>query len=292
MNQTEQPLKKNHRRTDLMQQLISENCDEIQKQVLSYVEKHHLQDGLKKIAIIIPAYNEEQALAAVLKDAPQKINSTDLIYLVIDDGSSDQTAAIAESFSHVITLKKSQNMGLGHSIATGLKCAATMGCQYAVTLDADGQHQFKDLATVVTPLLKNEADLVIGSRMLGATTMDDAMRLRGVRIFSRLISFLAGHTLTDCSSGYRGYRLSEVKKLAPTENRHYTPEAYFRAIFGKLRITEVPITILERQQGETKQGSNLRYGLRYCKSIFLAFGITRFAFCGKNNFLKFGEMKV
>lgn len=214
------------------------------------------------IAVVIPAYNESANLRRVLPNRPLAIQNQLVDYIVVDDGSTDDTCTVSKSAGCMV-VRKGVNVGLGHTVATGLLCAARRGYSFAITLDADGQHRFEDLPELLSPLLKGEADLVIGSRILGKATMADQVRISGVRLFSWLISLLSQRTITDCSSGFRGYNLQHVEQLIASDPRHYTPEGIFRAGRKGLRICEVPVTITDRLEGTTKQGANWRYGLRY-----------------------------
>ncbi len=251
-------------------QMVKSNLGRVgEKAVADFLSKNKIPVHQNDVAVIIPAYNEAINIGKFLSNRPSKSEDSGLQYFVVNDGSTDGTAKIAGS-SGCHLIKKDTNTGLGNTIATGLVCAARLGYKIAVTMDSDGQHQYKDLKHIIQPLKSKQADLVIGSRFMGSTTMKDWVRLFGVKVYSLFVTILSGRRITDCSSGYRGYNLEKIDLLMPQENRHYTPEGTFRAFKEQLTVLEVPVTITERIGGESKQGTNFRYGARYLKAIFSA----------------------
>lgn len=165
-----------------------------------------------KLAILIPAFNEEQTIAKVIKTIPKKIAG---IYekkiFVIDDGSTDQTGLIvkkngAEVLTHLI------NQGVGAATITGLEAAKIYGADIAVTLDGDGQHDPKEIEKIVTLILKKKYDVVIGSRLIDRQKMP-AYKAFGNFLMNWMTYALYGLWVRDSQSGYKGFSKKAVKKL-------------------------------------------------------------------------------
>jgi glycosyltransferase involved in cell wall biosynthesis len=141
------------------------------------------------------------------------------------------------------------------------------GAKYIVTMDADGQHLPEEIEVLVTELLKNNLDIVIGSRVLGKREKDNMLRWVGVNFFNFVINLLAGTRITDCSSGFRVFRMESLKNILLVQDQFHTAELIIDAAKKGLRIGEAPVTILRRYSGESKKGRNLSYGLNFSKTI-------------------------
>ncbi|HND31468.1 MAG TPA: glycosyltransferase family 2 protein [Myxococcota bacterium] len=221
------------------------------------------------IVLIMPALNEAENLAEVLPGAPKDYGGQSILVVLVDDGSEDETAAVARRHGALV-LKTPINVGGGHALQVGFLAAKRLGATIVVTMDADGQHRFADLPQLLDPILKDQADMVIGSRHLGESVGHEAVRALGLRLFNLLISFLTGRTITDCSSGYRAFRLAPLLKLPLVQDRHHTAETILLAARAGLRLIEAPITILPRYSGESKKGTNWRYGLRFARTVLVS----------------------
>jgi len=125
---------------------------------------------------------------------------------------------------------------------------------------------------VMKPLLDGRADVVVGSRRLGQSVGHERFRSLGLDLFNFLVSFLTGRRITDCSSGYRGFELKPLLKLRLVQDRHHTAELLIEAARRGLRIEEVPVTILPRVHGESKKGTNWRYGFRFARTVLSSWG--------------------
>lgn len=222
--------------------------------------------GPVDIAIVMPAFDEADNLPDVLARAPTEIEGHRVRVLVVDDGSADDTAAVAERHG-AIAVRSPINAGGGHALQVGFMAARRLGARWVVTMDADGQHRFEDLPVVMRPLLDGTADVVVGSRNLGESVGHEAFRALGLRVFNAVLSLLTGRRITDCSSGYRGFDRAGIERLRLVQRRHHTAELIIEATRRGLRLVEVPITILPRVHGESKKGTNWLYGARFARTV-------------------------
>lgn len=222
--------------------------------------------GPVAIAIVMPAFEEAENLPGVLACAPTAIDGHPVRVIVVDDGSGDDTAVVAEAHG-AIAVRSPLNAGGGHALQVGFWAAKRLGARWIVTMDADGQHRFEDLPVVMAPLLAGRAEVVVGSRHLGESVGHEAFRALGLRVFNAILSVLLGKRVTDCSSGYRGFDRAALERLRLVQRRHHTAELLIEATRRGLRIVEVPITILPRVFGESKKGTNWLYGFRFARTI-------------------------
>jgi glycosyltransferase involved in cell wall biosynthesis len=222
--------------------------------------------NLKPIMVLIPAYNEAQNLSYLLPKIPAKIKETELGVLVVDDGSEDETSQIVSELDQFVVTNPI-NRGGGAALRLGYDILKNSDTAICVTMDADGQHRPEDIEELVRPILDDEFDVVIGSRILGSREKDDLVRITGVHIFSMIISSLLGKKITDPSSGFRAFRMDKIKSIDLYEDQYHTSELIIEAVKKGLRVKEVPITILKRQFGKSKKGRDLTYGFHFAKTI-------------------------
>lgn len=218
------------------------------------------------ICIIICALDEADNLGQLLPRIPRTIEGMAADVLVVDDGSSDGTGRIARSHGCLVA-RNSVNRGQGAALRVGYLIAKARGAQFVVTMDADNQHRPEDLPVMLAPLINRHADFVIGSRQLGGADAASALRAAGVVLFSRLISLLSARPITDCSSGFRAFRMSSLPTLELREDQYQTSEVIIEAAKKGLRIVEVPIHITVRMHGESRKGHNFRYGFFFMKAM-------------------------
>jgi glycosyltransferase involved in cell wall biosynthesis len=218
------------------------------------------------VVVVIAALDEEGGIAGVLRDIPAEACGLRIDTLVVDDGSTDRTAEICEAAGvHVARLER--NLGHGVALRVGYQLAREHGARYIVTLDGDGQWDPVELPRVLEPLARDEADLVIGSRVLGRTETEDAFRQAGVHVFAALVRLLTGVEVTDTSSGYRAMRAEVTATVPQRQVQYQTSELLIGAIYHGYRIAERPIVMRKRAAGESKKGHNLLYGARYARVI-------------------------
>jgi hypothetical protein len=220
---------------------------------------------LPEVAIVIPAYNEEDSIAEVLTDLPETVAGKGVGTVVVCDGCTDRTAERARAAGADVVLELPVNQGGGAAIRVGYNYAARAGAQVVVTMDADGQHRPEDLPRLVEPVLLGEADLVIGSRRLGSFEEVSRLRSVGLGFFNALLNLLLATHLTDCSSGYRAFSVMRLPRLTTTESQYHTAETIMQVHRLGLRIAEVPVTVRRRLAGESKKGHDFVYGYRFAR---------------------------
>ena len=225
-----------------------------------------LKDEIQRIMGVIPALNEAENLDHLLKLMPKEINGIGVGVLVVDDGSEDRTKDIAAKYGCMV-VSNPINRGGGAALRLGYDILKKAGGDICVTMDADGQHQPEEIPNLVAPLLEDDADFVIGSRVLGKREKDSLLRLAGVYTFGWLISVLLGKKITDPSSGFRAFKMDSTRKINLLEDQYHTSELIIEAIKKDLRLKEVPVTILKRKYGKSKKGRDWIYGFHFAKTI-------------------------
>jgi len=225
-----------------------------------------IQEKIKPVMVVIPAYNEADNLKELLPKIPSKIEETDIGILVVDDGSDDEIVEVVREQGHLV-VSNLINRGGGAALRLGYDILKKSEGGICVTMDADGQHHPEEIEKLVLPILNDQYDFVIGSRILGHREKDGLFRIAGVYFFGVLISFLLGKKITDPSSGFRAFKMDAMESIRLYEDQYHTSELIIEAIKKGLRIGEVPITILKRRYGKSKKGKDWIYGFHFAKII-------------------------
>jgi glycosyltransferase involved in cell wall biosynthesis len=212
----------------------------------------------QKVLVAIPAWNEENTIADVLREI--KVLYPDFDVLVVNDGSDDATASIAEEVGAKV-VSHNGNLGYTAAIQTGRVCALEGGYDFLVFIDADGQHRVSDIGRILDPLIRGDADQVRGSRELGKYEWKEPLHLKIPRwICSMLVSLRLRKVVTDATSGFKGenraitlcfkqiYEASKKLHLSNTNDI----EEHLLAHKKGFRLMEVPTTMRRRSSGETK----------------------------------------
>ena len=221
---------------------------------------------LGPLAVVIAAYDEQDAIGGVLSEIPSTIEATPVSVVVVDDGSTDATAEVARTHGARV-VEPGVNRGQGAALRLGYRVARACGARWIATLDADGQYDPAELRTVVLPLLRDEADFVTGSRRLGREETSDVVRRAGVRFYAWLVSTLTRQRITDTSFGLRAMRAEVTETVLLSQPQYQSSELLIGALAHGFRVVEVPTTMRERAAGASKKGHNLLYGLRYGRVV-------------------------
>ncbi len=234
-----------------------------------YQRFHESNDHPQKIMVIIPAYKEEETVKDVLNALPPSVYDYQLEPVVVVDGNYDNTERIVRSMGHRVATHVT-NRGQGGALITGFEIAIHERADMVITMDADGQHDVKDLPALLAPILNDEADYVMGSRFLGEYADRGSARHWGIVIFSYFISLLARTRISDCTNGYRAVRTEKLALMALSEERFNAPELIIQASRNGLRIKEIPVTIHRRAVGESKKPRRLGYPIGFGLAILRA----------------------
>ncbi len=219
-----------------------------------------------RIVVISPAYDEAENVGAVIHAMPEEIEGRRVVPIVVDDCSDDGTGEVARAAGALVA-RLPVRRGGGLALRVGYEIALKLGADVVVTIDADGQHQPEELATLVKPILEGQAEHVIGSRMLGEYERGPLIRHAGVHFFSWVVTILTGQRVTDISSGYRATRADTLRKLILEQDQFWTSEVTLEALRQHARIVEVPVTFLTRRGGESKKPKSFRYAWNFTKAI-------------------------
>jgi len=224
----------------------------------------------KKLVLVIPAYNEASSIGQVLDAVPSYVDRV----VVVDDGSQDDTGAIAVGHGAGL-IKHGQNRGVGAALRTGISEALRLGADVMVNMDGDGQFDAGDIPKLVDPILSGEADFVTASRFMDRSLRPRMSRIKffGNRFMSFFISRVTGQRLRDVSCGFRAYSKDTLLRLNLFGDFTYTQETFIDLTFKGLVIKEVPLKVAgKRKHGRSRVASNLfRYGYNTFKVIFRAY---------------------
>jgi glycosyltransferase involved in cell wall biosynthesis len=218
------------------------------------------------VVVVIPALDERESVAGVVSSVPPLICDLPTETIVVDDGSTDDTAQLARG-AGALVCRLPVNLGQGHAFRLGYRLATERGARVICTADADGQFDPRELPALVAPILAGEADFVNGSRRLGRTETTDPVRRAGVLFYGALVTLLTGVRITDPANGLRAFR-PEVTSTVPLRQTQYqTSELLIGAVANGFRVVEAPATMYKRAAGESKKGHNLIYGLRFGRVV-------------------------
>lgn len=204
-----------------------------------------------KFAVIIPAYNEEKTIREVVKSIPESIGGTKPVIIVVNDGSRDFTAQYAKR-AGAIVINHRINMGVGAATATGFEATKRLEVDAMVTLDADLQHDPRDINKLIKPIIKRQANVVVGTRLNLPKGMPWHRKM-GIKLFN-LITYIFYHIkTTDSQSGFRAYDKKAIRLI----NIHTLGYEFCTEIFGeirrhKLKFVEVPIKTIYTKESRRK----------------------------------------
>lgn len=227
------------------------------------------------VLMILPAFNEEENIletAAQIR-AYEPPPDVQVDYLVINDGSSDSTAAVCRR-NGIPCLTLVQNLGIGGAVQTGYLYAVRKGYDIAVQFDGDGQHDILSLGPLIAPIIDGTSDFVVGSRFLDGTSgfRSTLMRRIGIRFLSAMIRIVSHIRLTDVTSGYRAAGRDALKFLSEHYPADYPePESIVSLYKSGFRITEAPVNMFKRAHGR----SSINFG----KSVYYMFKVSFAILC-------------
>jgi glycosyltransferase involved in cell wall biosynthesis len=218
------------------------------------------------LAVVMAAYNEAESIGSVLASLPAEVCGLPLRAVVVDDGSTDDTATRARAAGATVGTHR-RNLGQGDALRTGFEVARRLDAAVVVTMDADGQHDPAELPDLVGPVVTGSADYVQGSRFQGAYDDAGGARDLGIRGFTLLLRLLTRAPITDCTNGFRAIDGPSLARFELVEDRFSAPEILIQAAGHGLRVREVPVHIRSREVGVSKKPRGLRYPFGFLGAI-------------------------
>jgi glycosyltransferase involved in cell wall biosynthesis len=229
-----------------------------------------------KLIIQIPCLNEEETLPQTIKDLPSEIPGIDNIeYLVIDDGSTDRTVEVAREHGvhHILSL--GTNRGLGIAFSAGIEKALSLGADIVVNTDADNQYRGADIPKLLTPILKNEADLVVGCRPIKNHPEFSRAKKILQMIGSWALRSISRTDVRDAASGFRAFSRNTCLKLFVHTRFSYCMETIIQAGNANLRVAAVDIRVNPRSRPSRLFRSIFQYLLKSGGTILMMFCLYR-----------------
>lgn len=206
---------------------------------------------MKKLIVIIPAYNEERTITKVINRIPRQIDGIDGVeILLIDDGSTDQTVRNAKN-AGVDQVVRYRHQGLARTFKRGLEEALKRDADFIVNIDADGQYDPQEVPKLAEPLVEGKADIVSGDRQIRSLRHMPTGRKYGNFVGSFFIRTVTGLKIRDASSGFRAFSREAALHLNILSDHTYTHETLIQAAADRMRIIEVPIKFSPRE-GESR----------------------------------------
>lgn len=195
-----------------------------------------------KLIIQIPCFNEAESLPATLMALPRQVSGFDSVeYLVIDDGSEDDTSGVARRFGAHHVVRHRRNRGLAAAFQTGINAALEAKADVIVNTDADGQYEEQDIPLLVQPILEGRADIVVGDRQVGKNQHFGPFKRKLQVLGSLLVRKLSKTPVTDAVSGFRAISREAAQRTYIVSSFSYTTEMLIQAGRKRLAVISVPI---------------------------------------------------
>lgn len=203
-----------------------------------------------KILVIIPAYNEEKNIVRTVENL--KKECPDIDYVVINDCSKDSTEEVLKqkNFNYI---SLPVNLGIGGGVQTGYKYAVLNDYDIAIQFDGDGQHDAACINKLIKPIIDGKADMTIGSRFIEKKGFQTSfMRRFGILVLKIILKICSKQTITDATSGFRATSKDLTRRFSKIYAEDYPePEAIVDAVLNGYKVSEVPVIMHERQEGES-----------------------------------------
>ena len=213
-----------------------------------------------KLIVQIPCYNEEATLPAVIADLPRTLPGVDQVeYLVIDDGSSDNTVAVARRLGVHHIHRLGRNRGLAAAFVAGIARCLDLGADIIVNTDGDNQYDAGSVEDLIAPILAGRLDMVIGVRPLAQIDHFSRRKKLLQRLGSRVVRRFSGTDIPDTTSGFRAYSAEAAMRLHVFNSYTYTLETIIQAGHSNIRIGHVPIRVNPKMRESHLISSIRRY---------------------------------
>ena len=195
-----------------------------------------------KLIIQIPCFNEAESLPHAVEQLPRAVAGCDVVeWLVIDDGSADETALVAERLGVDRIVRHPVNRGLAAAFMTGLEAALANGADIIVNTDADNQYDARDIETLVRPIVERRAEMVIGARPIDDTEHFSWLKKKLQGLGSAVVRAASNTRVADAPSGFRAFTRDAAQRLNVFSSYTYTLETIIQAGHSNIRVLSVPI---------------------------------------------------
>jgi glycosyltransferase involved in cell wall biosynthesis len=224
---------------------------------------------MTKLIIQIPCLNEAEQLPITLAALPRSVAGFDDVeWLVIDDGSTDDTVAVARSLGVQHIVRLTNNKGLAYAFEAGLDAALKLGADVIVNTDADNQYDAADIPALVAPILAGAADMVVGDRGVADIEHFSATKKRLQKLGSAVVRRASGTEVPDATSGFRAYNRDAALGLTVVSRFTYTLESLIQAGKGMVAVSHVPVGTNEKLRESRLFGSMSSYVRRNVVALF------------------------
>ncbi len=225
-----------------------------------------------KLIVQIPCFNEQDTLQAVLEDIPRTIEGVDTVaVLVIDDGSTDATVAVAEKYGADHVLRLNQNKGLAYAFAQGLSTALGLGAEIIVNTDGDHQYCGEDIPALLAPILRGEADIVVGDRQVRTISHFSPTKKLLQRLGTAVVRWASGTAVADATSGFRALTRDAAQRLMVHSSYTYTLDTIIQAGKKGMTVGSVPVGVNPATRPSRLIRNTPRYVLQSAVTILRIF---------------------
>ena len=202
------------------------------------------QNGEVRLVIQIPCFNEAETLPTTLRDLPRSVSGfDDVLWVVIDDGSSDRTAEVAKAHGVDMVVQLANNKGLAVAFQAGLDASLQLGADVIANTDADNQYAASDIPRLVEPICKGNADLVVGTRDIANHEEFSLLKKLLQRVGSWVVRQASATHVSDVTSGFRAYTKEAALQVNVVSHFTYTLESLIQAGRSDLKVADVPIGV-------------------------------------------------
>jgi len=196
-----------------------------------------------RLIVQLPCYNEEHTLARTVRDIPREIDGVDeILILVVDDGSDDRTVEVAKELGVDYIVRHKRNRGLANAFRTGIDAGLRLGADIIVNTDGDNQYAGGDIAKLCAPIIRGEADVVIGDRQTHAIAQFSPLKKHLHWLGGAVVRSLSGTAIPDVVSGFRAISRAAALQLNIVSSYSYTVEMIIQAGSKKMATVSVPVT--------------------------------------------------
>lgn len=222
-----------------------------------------------KLIIQIPCLNEEATLTRTFQDLPKQIDGIDSIEtLIIDDGSTDGTVAVAREIGITHVVRHTNNKGLAEAFMSGLDAGVKLGADIIVNTDGDNQYHGDSISDLIQPILRGEADMVVGDRQVEGIQHFSRFKKRLQRLGSWVVRQISDTNIPDTTSGFRAFSRDAAMRLNVLSGFTYTLETLIQAGKSNIAVTHVPVATNEKLRESRLFDSIPKYVKRSVATIF------------------------